>query len=219
MSNTVREIESIPGTVQPHVGETPILDKVNSSPAIAVQSSSPEKSVSEGRDILAMKSASQQSLTVPEKTNTVPTVSTPSIVSSPPIMQETSVPVPAPAPTTVPTTESIPQSESYSSLPTTTQNPSQPTPAPSPASQPPPPTFPAAVEVHRNDETNEPAIVRQVSTHSIGIQPTIWESYKALGDQYAKQEEAGIVLLDFSQYFLQGRCGGPSFPAIRCQWE
>ncbi|RCN53777.1 hypothetical protein ANCCAN_00271 [Ancylostoma caninum] len=31
-------------------------------------------------------------------------------------------------------------------------------------------------------------LVRTISTHSVGVQPTIWESYKALGDVYAKRD-------------------------------
>ncbi|KAK6032546.1 hypothetical protein OSTOST_01275, partial [Ostertagia ostertagi] len=151
MPTAIREIESIPGTVQPHVGETPILDKVG-TPGIAVQSSSPDAKASEGRDILAMKSASQHSLVIPEITNTTSTAPTPSIISSPPIMQEISPPASTPTPTAAPPTQSRPPSASQSSQPTITQNPSATPPPPPP---PPPPTFPAAVEVHRNNDSAE----------------------------------------------------------------
>ncbi|CAJ0609727.1 unnamed protein product [Cylicocyclus nassatus] len=50
------------------------------------------------------------------------------------------------------------------------------------------PSFPVAVEVHRSNDPNGKKLPRTVSTQSVGVQPTIWESYKALGDVYSKQD-------------------------------
>ncbi|XGW32726.1 hypothetical protein V3C99_017339 [Haemonchus contortus] len=182
-----KEIESIPGTVQSPIGETPILEKAG-PPGIAVQL--PEARPPEARNILAMKSVSQHSLAVPESVNNTSTTLTPSIISSPPIMQETSsVPASAPTSAVAPPTQPLTFVDSPASHSTASLNPLAPQPPPPPPPPPPPQTFPATVEVHRNNDTTESTVARQSSTHSIGVQPTIWESYKALGDQYAKQEE------------------------------
>ncbi|VDK51211.1 unnamed protein product [Cylicostephanus goldi] len=68
-------------------------------------------------------------------------------------------------------------------------------PLPHPAhSAPPAPSFPVAVEVHRSNDPNEKKLPRTVSTQSVGVQPTIWESYKALGDVYSKQDNLGTLI-------------------------
>lgn len=192
-SAAMREIDSLPGTVQPHVGETPIIEKIV-QPEIVVQSSTPEMNRSEDKSDITLKSASPSSLTMSE------TAKTPSVVPSPTpsstthplsIAQETPIPVPIPPSTPSPQTPSPQPSAPHLTQPALSQSShqdsTQPTPPPPPP-PPPPPTIPAVVEVHRSNEAAEREVTRQPTTQSTGVQPTIWETYQALGDQYSKQE-------------------------------
>ncbi|VDL74124.1 unnamed protein product [Nippostrongylus brasiliensis] len=181
----VREIESIPGTVQPHAGETPILDKV--APEIALQSPSPEPKTLSGKNPLTPKS-SQLSLTVPEpqKVPTLsPSMSTPAITIPSTIAQTTATATPNAATAPPSPYPATPPAIHFAPIPDTLTHPTPVAPDPSP------PKVPTVVEVHRNSDGHEHEISRQPSTHSIGVQPTIWESYRALGDQYAKQDVLG----------------------------
>ncbi|VDM74746.1 unnamed protein product [Strongylus vulgaris] len=196
----MNEIPSIPGTVPVPYGETPILDQVT-QPPLPQQPPVEGPAVLPQRNPLAHRTASQQSFSIPEaqKPPVPPSaLSAPAVGSVVSFPREISTPRPVDPPVVTPyatpphgTPPHVTPPPVASLPPPSTGTPPQtvagtvPT-LPPPA--PPPPSFPVAVEVHRNNDPNEKKLSRTISTHSIGVQPTIWESYKALGDVYSKQD-------------------------------